>query len=290
VRAAPSVSAQGNEGFCGRELEGLQLICGPLGSTDLTESSNVHTSWGRLVSSTHGSPWRVFNVVMRLAGLLTGFFAVAGLFWGFLLVVRPPFLGRLHGVLTDPNLAPILLFAGLWFAIVAIGILRAPSYRPDLGDALNLVDPFGARLRRLYPPARWWWSGDPKAIGPVQPPAVRGHSSSGTTKRNGQRHDSVWLTLQKLAGTLLIGIGSATFVWAAYIECRYYMVMPRVSVPAAGRMSPIYIMHGLVYVTDLEAKTAHFASSAVFTGGFAMMCGIILVSEVRKRRGSRIGQ
>jgi hypothetical protein len=39
-------------------------------------------------------------------------------------------------------------------------LLRARTYRPDLGDVLYFVDPFVARTQDRT--NRHWWTGDPK--------------------------------------------------------------------------------------------------------------------------------
>jgi hypothetical protein len=39
--------------------------------------------------------------------------------------------------------------------------MRAPSYRPDLGDSIGGFDPFGAKARQATRARRSWWTGEP---------------------------------------------------------------------------------------------------------------------------------
>ena len=109
-------------------------------------------------------PWRAFNTIMRVSGLVAALFGSGLLVWVALLILHPTILNRLHGVGTDRDLAPPLLMAGAWFLMFGVCILRARTYRPDLGDAGSLVDPVGVKLQQYYPPSRTWWTGDPKPL------------------------------------------------------------------------------------------------------------------------------
>ena len=48
----------------------------------------------------------------------------------------------------------------LLVAAIGAAIVRAPTYRPDLGDVSLRFDPFGAKTRQTSPSKRSWWTGD----------------------------------------------------------------------------------------------------------------------------------
>jgi hypothetical protein len=103
-------------------------------------------------------PWRLFNLCMRVCGLIAFVMGAGLLVWGVMLGLH----NRPNNTLTNnPGLGPPLTMAGVWFLLLGVAMLRARTYRPDLGDASFFVDPFGARLLRVFPPKRSWWTGDP---------------------------------------------------------------------------------------------------------------------------------
>lgn len=106
--------------------------------------------------------WRVFNVFMRICGITAAFAGALLLAWDASLILVPTILRRFTVGGANPNLQAPLLVAGVWFLILGLGILRARTYRPDLGDASYSIDPYGAKLRRAFPPKRSWWTGEPR--------------------------------------------------------------------------------------------------------------------------------
>jgi hypothetical protein len=107
--------------------------------------------------------WRIFNIFMRLCGLTTALAGALFLAWDASLILAPGWLQPFNPGIANPHLKGPLLVAGVWFLILGLGILRARTYRPDLGDASYSIDPYGAKLRRVFPPTRSWWTGDPRA-------------------------------------------------------------------------------------------------------------------------------
>lgn len=112
---------------------------------------------------TRGPAWlyRAHNVAWRILGLWavlcgTGFAAWAG--W---LLTHP------HSPM-DVNASPatavgtglVMLLAAAIGIGLGVLLLRARTYRPDLGDVLYFVDPFVARTQDRT--NRHWWTGDPK--------------------------------------------------------------------------------------------------------------------------------
>jgi hypothetical protein len=61
----------------------------------------------------------------------------------------------------------VIVLVGVFAVAIAIGVwlLRAPSYRPDLGDTMRLLstEPWPEELQRRK--NRTWWTGDPKITG-----------------------------------------------------------------------------------------------------------------------------
>jgi hypothetical protein len=228
---------------------------------------------------------------MRVCGVLAALCGAVFLGWVALLTLHPPLLSRFNGVVADPNLAPPLFMAGAWFLILGICILRARTYRPDLGDAAYLIDPFGAKLRRLFPPSRTWWTGDPAIMpGSGARLAESAHAPSSHSEPLGpasRPHESVRLIVQRLTGTLLMGLGIATFAWVTYLQFTFYARMPRAPDPTTGRVAPVFVMRSRVYVTGSEARAVHLAGSAAMAGGFATFCALILLSEARRAQRGR---
>ena len=96
--------------------------------------------------------WRVFNVLVRALGLVA---LVSGAVFTVMGVLRILQLGLLRSEGSPPL---IILLVGLIVAWLGVSILRAPTYRPDLGDASWRFEPFGAK--RSGSAGRSWWTGD----------------------------------------------------------------------------------------------------------------------------------
>jgi hypothetical protein len=97
---------------------------------------------------------RVFNLLVRVLGLVA---LVSGAVFTVLGVLRILQLGLLR---TEGSPPLVILLVGLLVAVLGLAILRAPIYRPDLGDASWRFDPFGTKSRLTAPPGRSWWTGD----------------------------------------------------------------------------------------------------------------------------------
>jgi hypothetical protein len=124
--------------------------------------SGVARKQGPPMPVSRGSPWRAFNICMRLCGLLALSSGILLLGWSMLLTFHAGLIGRFHGPLTSPVFGPQFFWLGAWCVLLGVAILRARTYRPDLGDASFLVDSFGVKLQRVFPPKRFWWTGDPR--------------------------------------------------------------------------------------------------------------------------------
>ena len=98
--------------------------------------------------------WRVFNVSVRALGLVALLYGAVFIVWGAARMVQLEFI-RMEEA---PSL--VILPVGLLVAALGAAILRAPTYRPDLGDVSWRFDPFGAKARRSSPSKRSWWTGD----------------------------------------------------------------------------------------------------------------------------------
>jgi hypothetical protein len=99
--------------------------------------------------------WRVFNILVRDLGLAAVLGGAVFIVWGTLRMWEREYF-TIEGAVSLVILPVGLLVAGIGWAI-----LRAPTYRPDLGDALSGFDPFGAKARRSAPDKRSWWTGEP---------------------------------------------------------------------------------------------------------------------------------
>jgi hypothetical protein len=192
---------------------------------------------------------------MRVCGVLAALCGAGFLGWAAVLTLHPSLPSRFHSVVADPNLAPSLFMGGAWFLILGISILRARTYRPDLGDAAYLVDPIGAKLQREFPPSRTWWSGDPKSrprqtlssaanTFPLRTrlKALRG---SGADSRHSSRR-------RRALGIALVCLGFVGFGHVIYVHFDYGARMPPSPEPGLGRVVPFYANHGLVYGTAEE--------------------------------------
>jgi hypothetical protein len=100
--------------------------------------------------SSDPSQWRIFNVLLRLLGLGATFAgAVTTATFGF-------------GIPVPYGTAPVThwpsVIAGGLVALLGLGFLIMPAFRPDLGDTQVVPNPFRplAESRR-----RTWWTGDP---------------------------------------------------------------------------------------------------------------------------------
>jgi hypothetical protein len=105
------------------------------------------TSWG-------AGYWRVFNVLVRVLGLVA---VVSGAVFTVLGLMRILQLGFLRSEGSPPL---VILLVGLLVGALGLAILRGPPYRPDLGDVSWRFDPFGAKTRQTTSPGRLWWTGD----------------------------------------------------------------------------------------------------------------------------------
>jgi hypothetical protein len=93
--------------------------------------------------------WRTFNVLLRLLGLGATFAGV---------VVATTFglgIPALAGV--EPTIDYRSLAAGIFLALLGLGFLMIPPFRPDLGDVNLFASPFRAHTE---PKRRRWWTGD----------------------------------------------------------------------------------------------------------------------------------
>jgi hypothetical protein len=98
--------------------------------------------------------WRVFNVSVRALGLVALWAGAVFIVWGTARMLQMEFI-RME---ETPRLA--ILAVGLLVAALGWAILRAPTYRPDLGDASCKFEPFGTKARRSSPARRSWWTGE----------------------------------------------------------------------------------------------------------------------------------
>jgi hypothetical protein len=99
--------------------------------------------------------WRVFNILVRDLGLASVIGGAGFIIWGTLRMLEREFI-TIEGAVSIA-----ILPVGLLVGAIGWAILRAPSYRPDLGDALWGFDPFGDKLRGSSRAERSWWSGEP---------------------------------------------------------------------------------------------------------------------------------
>ena len=100
--------------------------------------------------STDPSQWRTFNILLRLLGLgatLSGLVAMVTFGLGL------PAPVDAQAVLNWPS----ILSGGL-VALLGLGFLMNPAFRPDLGDTRVVSNPFRAFSG---PRRRTWWTGNP---------------------------------------------------------------------------------------------------------------------------------
>ena len=105
--------------------------------------------------------WRAFNILLRGLGLMAMLVGTVFTLWGAVLLAQRQATVEWEGELTaatGPKV--IILLVGLGTLALAIALLRARPFRPDLGDASWLIDPFGAKAQRTSRPRRSWWTGD----------------------------------------------------------------------------------------------------------------------------------
>ena len=93
--------------------------------------------------------WRTFNVLMRLLGIGATFAgAVVATTFGL-------------GIPSLAGVAPLIdyrsLSAGISLALLGLGFLMLPPFRPDQGDVTLVVNPFRALTEKKR---RRWWTGD----------------------------------------------------------------------------------------------------------------------------------
>jgi hypothetical protein len=103
------------------------------------------------------SYWRGFNVLVRVVGLLAFLAGALWAVWGTMRIFR-------LGVREIEGMMPgvVLLAAGILAAALGAAMLRAATYRPDLGDVSWQFDPFGSKSRGAPGSGRSWWTGDPR--------------------------------------------------------------------------------------------------------------------------------
>jgi hypothetical protein len=218
-------------------------------------------------------PWRAFNVTMRVCGVLAALCGVGALVWVAVLVLHAPILTRFQGVATDRNLAAPLLMVGIWFLILGICVLRARTYRPDLGDAGILVDPLGVKLQRTLPSSRTWWTGDPTtaAISSLAAHAFTVQTRDKTPQRS-RPASSFSGKSRKVVGVVLISLGLVGFAQVIYVHFDYSARMPRSPEPANGRVVPFYANHGLVYGT---AEEQAYLRRVELLGGMGVLVAMV---------------
>jgi hypothetical protein len=87
-------------------------------------------------------------------GLVSFFSGIVYVVWGTLRMLQLEFI--------QPEAASslVILPVGLLVAILGAAIIRAPTYRPDLGDVALRFDPFRAKTRQSSSSKRSWWTGD----------------------------------------------------------------------------------------------------------------------------------
>ncbi len=93
--------------------------------------------------------WRTFNVLMRLLGIGATFAGV--------IVASTYGLGMLAPPGAAPARDPVTLAAGTLVALLGLGFLMLPPFRPDQGDTTLVVNPFRALTE---PRKRRWWTGE----------------------------------------------------------------------------------------------------------------------------------
>ena len=99
--------------------------------------------------------WRVWNFLVRDLGLVS--LLVGGVFIG----LGTARLIEREFISLDAVDSLVVLPIGLLIAGIGWAIVRAPSYRPDLGDSIGGFDPFGAKARQAPRTRRSWWTGEP---------------------------------------------------------------------------------------------------------------------------------
>jgi hypothetical protein len=98
--------------------------------------------------------WRVFNILVRALGLVALLCGIVYIVWGTVRMLQMDFIQR------EAASSLAILPVGLLVAALGAAIIRAPTYRPDLGDVSLRFDPLGAKTRQSSPSKRSWWTGD----------------------------------------------------------------------------------------------------------------------------------
>lgn len=99
--------------------------------------------------------WRAFNILVRDLGLAALVSGGGFIVWGTIRLLQREYF------MIEGAASLVILPVGLLVGAIGWSILRAPSYRPDLGDALWGFDPLGAKTRQSSPSKRSWWTGEP---------------------------------------------------------------------------------------------------------------------------------
>jgi hypothetical protein len=105
--------------------------------------------------------WRTVNVLRRVFGIAATVNGTVFVLWAMSLLVRSQSTLNIGGVATS-DLGPKVVILGGGVVVLIFGglMLRAPAYRPDLGDVSWLVEPQVAAAERRR--NRRWWTGDRK--------------------------------------------------------------------------------------------------------------------------------
>lgn len=105
--------------------------------------------------------WSVFNVLVRLFGIMSTITSLVFIGWSAVFALYPEKTTDVSDA--GFGAAPLFLTGGLVCTVVAIVLLRARPYRPDLGDSV-----WGFRTNKLPSQTgratlRSWWTGEPKS-------------------------------------------------------------------------------------------------------------------------------
>ena len=105
--------------------------------------------------------WCVFNVIVRLFGVMMTLVGTGSISWGIYFFIHPEEAKRWAATGRADSAAALDMFGGvvtmhfaigMFAGVIAFAVLRVRPYRPDLGDTIssNTVTP------------RNWWTGEPK--------------------------------------------------------------------------------------------------------------------------------
>jgi hypothetical protein len=100
--------------------------------------------------SSDPAQWRIFNILLRLLGIGATFAGSVAVISFGLGLPAPPEATR---VLNWPSIV-----TGGMVALLGLGFLMNPAFRPDLGDTHAVPNLFRGQRRGQR---RTWWTGDP---------------------------------------------------------------------------------------------------------------------------------